>query len=84
MFHLKRDSFFFESLKLVSSTVSFVSHLSLLHMLCSQLYNSNQVGREEVETSWIGSFNASSGNAQRRHGSSCDHTTLICQINVLA
>ena len=85
MFHLKRDSFFFESFKLVSSTVSFVSHLSLLHILCSQrgaaqLYNSNQVGREEVETSWIGSFNASSGNAQRRrHGSSCDHTTHVTE-----
>ena len=36
MFHLKRDSFFFESLKLVSSTVSFVSHLSLLHMLAAR------------------------------------------------
>ena len=46
----------------------------------AQLYNSNQVGREEVETSWIGSFNASSGNAQRRrHGSSCDHTTHVTE-----
>ena len=63
MFHLEwvKKRLWKFSLKLVS----FVSHLSLLHMLCSalQLYNSNQVWKREKEKyklRWIGSFNASS------------------------